>query len=149
MIGPPSWPGCQNSCFLTGNSELKFPEAEILDEIETKILRVFLLAIHSHLFSFALRFLFLQTQASTYSLYSSFTVYCKKRGKSDRKPYTFPYGLRNSYRNLKAENSQGYAQKPQRNCSFMNSASGDIQGLWVINRGSGVKSLINCMNKYI
>ncbi len=28
------------------------------------------------------------------------------------------------YRNLKSENSQVYAQKPQRNCTFMNSASG-------------------------
>jgi hypothetical protein len=27
-------------------------------------------------------------------------------------------------RNLKSENSQDYAQKPQRNCMFMNSASG-------------------------
>jgi hypothetical protein len=30
-------------------------EAEFLDDIQTKILRVFLLAIHSHLYSFALR----------------------------------------------------------------------------------------------
>jgi hypothetical protein len=29
-----------------------------------------------------------------------------------------PYGLRNAYRN-----SQDYAQKPQRNCTFMNTAS--------------------------
>ncbi len=28
------------------------------------------------------------------------------------------------YRNLKSENSQDYAQKPQRKCTFMNSASG-------------------------
>ncbi len=34
-----------------------------------------------------------------------------------------PYGLRNPYRNLKSENSQDYAQKPQQNCMFMNSAS--------------------------
>jgi hypothetical protein len=33
--------------------------AEFLDDIHTKVLRVFLLAIHSHLYSFALRFLFL------------------------------------------------------------------------------------------
>ncbi len=52
MIGPPIWPGCQNSCSLTGNSELKFPEAELLDEIQTKVLRVLLLVIHSHLFRF-------------------------------------------------------------------------------------------------
>ncbi len=28
------------------------------------------------------------------------------------------------YGNLKSENSQEYAQKPQRNCTFMNAASG-------------------------
>jgi hypothetical protein len=28
------------------------------------------------------------------------------------------------YRNLKSEDSQDYAQKPERNCTFMNSASG-------------------------
>ncbi len=27
------------------------------------------------------------------------------------------------YRNLKSENSQDYAQKPQQNCTFINSAS--------------------------
>jgi hypothetical protein len=35
----------------------------------------------------------------------------EKGGKPDRKPYPFPYGLRNPY--LKFENSQAYAQKPQ------------------------------------
>jgi hypothetical protein len=34
-------------------------EAEFLEEIQTKVFRVFLLAIHSHLYSFALRFIFL------------------------------------------------------------------------------------------
>ena len=33
------------------------------------------------------------------------------------------YGLRNPYRPLKSENSQDYDQKPQGNCTFMNSAS--------------------------
>jgi hypothetical protein len=41
------------------------------------------------------------------------------------------YGLRNPYRNLKSENSQDYAQKPQRNCTFMNSASGLVEGVEV------------------
>jgi len=36
------------------------PEDEFLDVIGTKVLRVFLLATHSHLYSFTLRFLFLQ-----------------------------------------------------------------------------------------
>jgi hypothetical protein len=39
------------------------------------------------------------------------------------RPYPLPYGLRNPYRNLKSENSQDYALKRQRNCTFMNSAS--------------------------
>jgi hypothetical protein len=40
----------------------------------------------------------------------------QKGGKPDRKPYPLSYGLRNPYRNLKAENSQDDAhdaQKPQ------------------------------------
>jgi hypothetical protein len=40
-------------------------EAEFLDEVQTKVLRVFLLAIH--LYSFALRFIFLQTNATSNS----------------------------------------------------------------------------------
>ncbi len=36
-----------------------------------------LLAIHCHFYSFALRFLFLQTHSSSYSFYSSATVHCK------------------------------------------------------------------------
>ncbi len=41
-------------------------EVEFLDEIQTKVLRVLLLAIHSHLYNFVLRFLFLQTLAASY-----------------------------------------------------------------------------------
>ncbi len=51
----------------------------------------------------------------------------EKGGKPDRKTYPHPYGLRNPYINLKSENSQDYAQKPQRNCTFMNSASGYLR----------------------
>jgi hypothetical protein len=47
----------------------------------------------------------------------------EKGGKPDRKQYPLPHGLRNPYRNLKSENSQDYAQKPQQNCALMNSAS--------------------------
>jgi hypothetical protein len=83
------------------------PETEILDEIKTKVIRVFILAIHSHLYSFALRFLFLQTHATSYNFYSSVTVQ-EKGGK----PYPLPYGLINPYRTIKSENSQDYAQKP-------------------------------------
>jgi hypothetical protein len=51
-----------------------------------------------------------------------YTVKDKGR-KPDRKPYPLPYGLRNPYRNLMPENSQDYAQKPQRNFVFANSSS--------------------------
>jgi hypothetical protein len=47
----------------------------------------------------------------------------EKGGKPDRKPYPLLYVLRNPYRNLTSENSKDYAQKPQRNSMFMNSAS--------------------------
>ncbi len=43
-------------------------EAEFLDKIQTKFLRVFLHAIHGHLYSFVLRLLFLQTHETSYSL---------------------------------------------------------------------------------
>ncbi len=47
----------------------------------------------------------------------------RKKENLIRKPHPLPYCLRNPYRNLKSENSQDYAQKPQRNLTFMNSAS--------------------------
>jgi hypothetical protein len=53
----------------------------------------------------------------------------EKRGKPDRKPYSLPNGFRNQYRDLMSEDSQDHAQKPQRNCMFMNSASGCFQ--WI------------------
>jgi hypothetical protein len=47
-----------------------YTEAKFLDEIHTKILRFFLLAIHSHFYSFAMRFrdlyFFKQKQSLTY-----------------------------------------------------------------------------------
>jgi hypothetical protein len=59
-------------------------EAEFLDEVQTKVFRVFLLTIHSHLYSFALRFLFLQTHATSYSFCNSVIVHCKReRGKPE------------------------------------------------------------------
>ncbi len=62
---------------------------------------------------------------ASYSFHSSLQYTVKeKEGQPDRKPFPLPYGLRNPLRNLKSESSQDYAQKPQRNCTFMNSASG-------------------------
>ncbi len=91
-------------------------EAEFLDEIQTKVFKVFLLTIHRHLYSFALRFLFLQIHATSYYFYSKITCTVKDPGVKPLPPPP-PYVLRNPYRNLKSENSQ----KPQRNCTFMNS----------------------------
>jgi hypothetical protein len=65
-VGPGPWLNC--------------PEAEFLDEIQTKVLIVFLLAVHSHLYSFALRFLFLQTRATFHS-FLQYTVICKEEGR--------------------------------------------------------------------
>jgi hypothetical protein len=45
------------------------PEAEFLDEIQTQVLRDFLLVTQSHLYNFALRFLFLQTHATSYRFF--------------------------------------------------------------------------------
>jgi hypothetical protein len=87
-----------------------YTEADFLDEIQTTVLRVFLIAIHSHLYSFALRFLFLQTHTTYYTVL--YTVK-EKGGKPDRKPYPLPYGLR-----LFPEISKNF--------TFMNSAFADV-----------------------
>ncbi len=63
------------------------PEAEYMDEIQTKAWRVFLLAIHSHLYTFALRFLFLQNSRnlSQFLEFSCCTIIEKEKGgKSDK-----------------------------------------------------------------
>jgi hypothetical protein len=50
------------------------PEAEFLDEIQTKVLKVLLLAIDSHLY----RFIFLQNHTTSYNFFSSYcTVHCE------------------------------------------------------------------------
>jgi hypothetical protein len=58
-------------CVIEG---LSVPEAKFLRRNPDKSLKSFLLDIHSHLYSFALRFLFLQTHATSYYFYSSVTV---------------------------------------------------------------------------
>ncbi len=85
-------------------------EAEFLDHIHTKVLRIFLRSTQSHLYSFASRFLFLQTHATSYSFNSALLYTVKEKvGKPKRKPQPLPYALRNPYRNLKYENFQDYA----------------------------------------
>ncbi len=68
----------------------------------TKVLRVFLLAIHSHLYS-TNGFYSPPWEKSGLKLVCNVNIVCGNR---------------------KYENYQDYAQKPQRNCMFMNSASG-------------------------
>jgi hypothetical protein len=62
--------------------------AEFLDEIQTK---VFLLAIHSHLYSFALRFPF-SSNSRNLLHFLQFILYSvkEKGGKPARKPYPLP-----------------------------------------------------------
>jgi hypothetical protein len=85
---------------LLPSQPVQIAETEFLDEIQTKGCRDFFLAIQSHLYSFALRFLFLQTRATSHSFYSALLYTVKEKGgKPDRKPHTLSYGLRNPYRN--------------------------------------------------
>jgi hypothetical protein len=66
-----------------------------LDVIGTKVLRVFLLVIHSHLYKWNLL-------------------------PPSKKGLKLVCYVNTVYGNLKYENSQDYAQKPQGNCTFMN-----------------------------
>ncbi len=75
------------------------PEAEFLAKIQTKALRVFLLAIYSHFYSFALRFFFQPTQPLKVSV--------KENGE-----YPLSYDLKkNLYINPQFEYSQDYASE--------------------------------------
>ncbi len=80
-------------CNVTNVAE----EAEFLDEIQTKFLRAFHLAILSHLYTTAVPwdFHFLKlTQPLTVSIVQLLYTVKEKGGKPDRKPYPLPYGLR-------------------------------------------------------
>jgi hypothetical protein len=81
-------------------SSLHRTEAEFSDVIGTK---VFLLAIHSHLYS---------------------QVLPPPPHPPSRSGLKLVCNVNIVYGNLKSESSQDNAQKPQRNCTFMNSASG-------------------------
>ncbi len=88
-----------------------------MDEIQTKVLRVFLLAIHSHLYSFALDLYFFKlTQPLTGSTVHLLYMVKEKGGKPDRKPYRLPMVLE-----IHTETSSlRTLRKPQRNCTFKN-----------------------------
>ncbi len=90
-----------NTCWHEKLPGLVYPEAEFLEVIGTKVLRVFLLAIHRHLYQ--------RSYSPTALRKSGLKLVCN---------------VNIVYRNLMSENSQDYAQKPQRNCTFMNSPSG-------------------------
>ncbi len=77
------------------------PEAEFVDVIGTKVLRVFLLAIQSPLPA---------DFTPPAPLESGLKLVCK-------------CNVNIVFENLKSENSQDYAQKPERNFTVMNSAS--------------------------
>jgi hypothetical protein len=69
---------------------------------------------------------FFQTHATSYYFYSKFTEHCKVERRKNLIANHSPFPMfQKPYRNLKSENSQDYAQKPQRNYTFMNSASGE------------------------
>ncbi len=102
-------------------TELLSPEAEFWDVVGTKVLRIFLLAIHSN-------------SANGFVSYpplsnSGLKLVCNV-----------------------SENSQDYAQKPQRNCTFMNSASVEVtnsqdgaeQGIpcWTINLWTNIHEFL-------
>jgi hypothetical protein len=97
-----------------------FPDIAFLDVFQTKVVRVFLLAT---VFTVTYFHFFKLTQPLTVFIVQSQYNVKEKGGKPDKKPCPLPYDLRNPYRNLKSENSDDHAQKPQRKCTFMNSAS--------------------------
>ncbi len=85
-------------------------ESEFLDKIQTKVLRVFHLAIHSNFCSFAWRFLFLQTHATSYNFYSSIDIHNKGDMQEENLIEYHSNSLINQHRNLKSDNSQDYDQ---------------------------------------
>ncbi len=100
-------------------TQRKESRGQILVRSPDKSLKGFLLAIQSHLYNFALVFFFFKLPQPLWQFLQRALVYIlkKKGGKPDRKSHLLFYGLRNPYRNIKSE----------RNCTFMNSASGPIQ----------------------
>jgi hypothetical protein len=93
--------------------KIKVLRLNFLDEIQTKEFSSLLFTVTSTALPRDFHF-FQLTQPLTVQ---------EQEGKPDSKPYPFPYGLGNPYRTLKSETSQDYAQKPQQNCTLMNSAS--------------------------
>jgi hypothetical protein len=98
-------------------------EAELLDEIQPKVVKSFPPCYSQSPLQLCLRFLFLQiTQPLTVSVK-------EKGGIPDRKPFPPFLWFKKSIqiRYLMSENSQDYAQKPQHDCAFMNSATENLE----------------------
>jgi hypothetical protein len=98
---------------FTGESDLLLsvsPEAEFLDEIQTKPSEfsslLFTVASTALPWDF---YFFKLTQPLTFSTVQLLYTVKEKGGKPERKSYPVPFGLRNPYRNLKSEKSQDYA----------------------------------------
>ncbi len=100
-------------------------KAKFLNKIQTKVLKVYslLLTVTSTSVPWDFYFFKLTIPLAVSTVQLLYSVK-ETGGKPDRKPYPLPYRFRNPYRNLTFENSKDYAKKPQRNCKFMNSASG-------------------------
>jgi hypothetical protein len=124
VFSMPLTPRQRNRIWTRDRMETHCTEAEFMDELQSKVSRVLLLAMHSQLYSLALRFLqyfFKLTQPLTVSTVELLYTVKKKGWKPDgKKPYPLYYSLRNAYRNLKPKNSQDNALKPQRSYTFMN-----------------------------
>jgi hypothetical protein len=116
------------------------PEAKFLDEIQTKVLRVILLAIHSHLYNSALRFLILQSHATSYLFLQWVMVHCKGERRKYIKPNPRPWFKKSIQKSQVWELSRLCpATWEKLNCTFMNSASG------MINRMSNrARTVLSC-----
>ncbi len=67
------------------------PEVKYLDEIQTKIFKVFLIAIHSYLYTLQLCLeISISSNSRNLLQFLLYTVK-EKGGKPDRKPYLLPY----------------------------------------------------------
>ncbi len=90
------------------NIHRKKHEAEFLDEIQTKVLRIFLLEVTTSALHWKIYF-FKLTQPFTVSAVQLLYTVKKKEANLTENHTPFGMVLRNPYRNLKSENSKDYA----------------------------------------
>ncbi len=81
-----------------------------MDEIQTQVLRVFLLAIQSHLLQLCLEISISSNSRNLLQVYPEVAVHCKGE-KEENLIENHTYGLRNPYKNLKSEKSQDYVHE--------------------------------------